>query len=53
MIGILTLHDSALDPPTAAPGPLASDAGGVVYEERRHVQIALLPKKVNLLLSEN
>jgi hypothetical protein len=29
------LHDLyalALDPPNAAPGPLASDAGGVVFE---------------------
>jgi hypothetical protein len=37
--GFLTLHDSALDSPTAAPGPLASDAGDVVYEEWRHAQL--------------
>ena len=43
--GFLTLHDPALDSPTAAPGPLASDAGGVVYEEWRHARLVLLPKK--------
>ena len=43
--GFLTLHDPALDSPTAAPGPLASDAGGVVYEERRHARLVLLPKR--------
>ena len=31
--GFLTLHDLALDSPTTTPGPLASDAGGVVYKE--------------------
>ncbi len=39
------LHDPALDPPTAAPGPLASEAGGVVYEEWRHARLVLLPKR--------
>ena len=43
--GLLTLHDPALDPPTVAPGPLTSDAGGVVYEEWRHSRLVLLPKK--------
>jgi hypothetical protein len=44
--GFLTLNDPALDSPTAAPGPLASDAGGgVVYEELRHARLVLLPKK--------
>ena len=43
--GFLTLHDPALCPPTAAPGPLASDAGGVVYEEWRHARLVLLPKR--------
>ena len=43
--GFLTLHDPALDPPTAPPGPLTSDAGGVVYEEWRHARLVLLPKK--------
>ncbi len=46
--GFLTLHDPALDPPTAAPGPLASDAGGVVYVEWRHARLVLLPKKGEL-----
>ncbi len=40
--GILTLHGPALDLPTAAPGLLASVAGGVVYEECRHAQLVLL-----------
>ena len=44
-LGFLTLHDPALDSPTAAPGPIASDAGGVVYEEWRHARLVLLPKK--------
>ena len=44
-VGFLTLHDPALDSPTAAPGPLASDAGGIVYEEWRHARLVLLPKK--------
>ena len=43
--GFLTLHDPALDSPTAAPGSLTSDAGGVVYEEWRHARLVLLPKK--------
>jgi hypothetical protein len=43
--GFLTLHDPALVPPTAAPSPLASDAGGVVYEEWRHARLVLLSKK--------
>ena len=30
---------------TAAPGPLASDAGGVVYEEWHHARLVLLSKK--------
>ena len=49
----MTLHDPALDPPTAAPGPLASDAGGVVYEEWRHARPVLLPKKGDLSLCKN
>ncbi len=48
--GFLTLHDPALDSPTAAPGPSASDAGGVVYEEWHHARIVLLPKKGDLSL---
>ncbi len=48
--GFLSLHDPALDPPIAAPGPLASDAGGVVYEEWRHARLVLLPKKGDLSL---
>ena len=51
--GFLALHDPALDSPTAAPGPLASGAGGVVYEERRHARLVLLPKKGGLLLCKN
>ncbi len=43
--GFLTLHDPAFDPPTAAPGPLTSDAGGVVYEEWRHARLVVLPQK--------
>ena len=48
--GFLTLHDPALDPPTVAPSPLTSDAGGVVYEEWRHARLVLLPKKGDLSL---
>ena len=48
--GFLTVHDPALDPPTVAPGPLTSDAGGVVYEEWRHARLILLPKKGDLSL---
>ena len=49
----MTLHDPALDSPTAAPGPLASDAGGVVSEEWRNARLVFLPKKGNLLLCKN
>jgi hypothetical protein len=52
--GFLTLHDPALDSSIAAPGPLASDAGGVVYEEWRHARLVPLPKKKgDLLLFKN
>jgi hypothetical protein len=43
--GFLALHKTALDSPIVAPGPLASDAGGVVYEEWRHARLVLLQKK--------
>ncbi len=39
--GFLMLCDPALDSPTAVPGPLASDVGGVVYEEWRHARLVL------------
>ncbi len=48
--GFLTLNDPALDSPTAAPGPLASDAGGVVYKEWRHARLVLLSNKGDLSL---
>jgi hypothetical protein len=51
--GFLTLHDPALDSPTAASGPLISDAGGVVYKERRHARLVLLPKNGDLSLCLN
>ena len=51
--GFLTLHDPALDSLTAVPDPLASDAGGVVYEERRHARLVLLPKKGDLSRCKN
>ncbi len=51
--GFMTLHDPALDPPTAAPGPLASDAHGVIYEEWRHARLVLSPKKRDLSLCKN
>ncbi len=31
--GFLTIHDPAIDLPTVAPGPLSSDAGGIINEE--------------------
>ncbi len=49
----LTLHDPALDSPTAAPGLLASDAGGVVYEEWRHARLVLLPKSKSFCFEKN
>ena len=51
--GVLTLHDPALDSPTAAPGPLASDAGGVIYEERRNARLVLLPKGGTFRFAKN
>ena len=44
--GFLALHDPALDSPTAAPDPSASEAGGVVYKEWRHARLVLYPKKI-------
>ncbi len=49
----MALHNPALDPPTAAPGPLARDDGGVVYEEWRHARLVLFALKRDLSVCKN